>query len=92
MSMGKRLCKDCERKKAEEEASRLMDSWMCFFYDDVWCSHSKIPKSLRVGSVCQSCKYFVDFMAEMDAEDEVLMDEIDDIRRNPEKYGYGGVP
>jgi len=50
--MGKKLCKDCSRKKAEEQASRLMDSWMCFFYNDVWCPHSKIPKSLRVGSVC----------------------------------------
>ena len=89
--MGKRRCKDCERKKAEEEAARQMDSWMCFFDDDVWCPHSEVPKHLRVRSVCQNCRHFADFEAEMDAEDEAVMDEIDDMWRNPEKYGYGSV-
>jgi hypothetical protein len=69
-----------------------MDSWLCFFDENIWCSHSKISKSLRVGSVCQSCKHFAEFVAEMDEEDGRVMDEIDDILRNPEKYGYGGVP
>jgi hypothetical protein len=87
--MVRKRCKDCRRKKAEEQAARLMDSWMCFFYDDVWCPHSKVPKSLRVGSVCQNCKHFADFKAEMDAEEEAVMDEIEEIHRNPAKYGYG---
>lgn len=84
--MGKKLCKDCSRKKAEEQASRLMDSWMCFFYNDVWCPHSKIPKSLRVGSVCQTCEHFALFNAEMEKEDEKFFDMVE----NPKKYGFGG--
>jgi len=85
--MGKKHCKDCRRKKAEKEAERLMDSWMCFFYNDVWCPHSEVPKHLRVGSVCQRCEHFADFEAEMEREET----EIEDILRNPEKYGYRGV-
>ena len=90
--MGKKRCRDCEREKAEKQAARQMDRWLCIFDEDVWCSHSKVPKSLRFASVCQSCKHFADFEAKMDEEDEREMDEIDDILRNPEKHGYGDVP
>jgi protein gp37 len=37
-----------------------------------------------------SCEYKANFEAGMDVEDEAVMDKIDDIRRNPAKYGYGG--
>lgn len=88
--MGKKRCKDCRRKNAEREAARLMDSWLCYFDEDVWCPHSKIPKKFRLNSVCFRCKHMADFEARMEAEESAVLDEIEDIRRNPEKYGYSG--
>jgi hypothetical protein len=86
--MGKKRCGDCERWTAEKEAERLMDSWMCFFFNDVWCPHSKVPKSLRVGSVCQACEHFARFNAEMEKDEEKFNDMVE----NPAKYGWGGAP
>lgn len=83
-------CKKCERERAERQAERLMESLLCIFSDEVWCKFDKVPKPLRVSSVCNGCVHYANFMAGMDAEDEALMDEIDDIRLNPEKYGYSG--
>jgi hypothetical protein len=90
--MRKQRCRNCKREKAEKQSARQMDSWLCIFDENVWCPHSKVAKSLRFGSVCQRCKHFADFEVKMIEEDERVMNEIDDILRNPEKYGYGGVP
>jgi len=84
----KRICDDCKRKKIELAEKRLMESWLCFFDENVFCPFSKVPKDRRVASVCHSCKHYARFMREMEEEDDRVMDEIDGIRRNPEKYGY----
>jgi hypothetical protein len=60
----------------------------CMHVDGVVCPYSEIAKSRRFSSVCISCKHFKLFIKMMDIEDEAIMDEIDDIRANPEKHGY----
>jgi hypothetical protein len=80
--MGKRkLCKAHERERLELAERKLMDSWLCLFFDDVFCPHSKIPRLSREGSVCLSCEHYERFEREMEEEDERIMDEIDEIRR-----------
>ena len=37
---------------------------------------------------CYKCREYERFMREMEEEDERVMQEIDDIYKNPEKYGY----
>lgn len=77
----KRLCKVHQREKLEEAERKLMDSWLCFFYDDVFCPYSKIPKEKRIGSVCLRCEHYARWEREMEEEDERVMNEIDEIRR-----------
>jgi hypothetical protein len=86
--MRKKHSKACERRKSELAEKRLMESLLCLFSDDVFCPSSKVPRWERISSVCSSCEHFGRLMRMMDEEDEKVMDEIDDIRRNPEKYGY----
>jgi hypothetical protein len=81
-----RRCSDCERKRVDEQIAKLSDSWMCFFFEDVWCPHSKIPKDARVRSVCQGCSHFAEFERLMEQEEA----EEADLVENPEKYGFGG--
>ena len=88
--MGKKRCRKCEHEKAERDAARLMDSWLCVFDEDVWCPHSDIPKKFRLNSVCFRCEHMTDFVADMEAEESAVLDDIEDIRRNPRKYGYSG--
>jgi hypothetical protein len=64
----------------------------CMHVDGVYCPYPEIAKSRRFSSVCVSCKHFKLFIKLMDIEDERIMDEIDDIHRNPKKYGYGSAP
>jgi hypothetical protein len=77
----KKLCKAHQREKLEKAELRLMESWRCSFFDDVFCRYSKIPKEDRVGSVCLRCEDYARFVREMDEEDERVMDEIDEIWR-----------
>lgn len=63
----------------------------CMHVDGVICPYPEVAKSNRMNFMCESCKHFKLFIKLMDIEDERVMDEIDDIRRNPEKYGYGSV-
>ncbi len=37
---------------------------------------------------CARCRHYRTFLREMDEEDARETAEIEDIRRNPEKYGY----
>lgn len=77
----KKLCKAHEHEKLENAERALMDSWLCLFYDDVFCPYSKVRRENRVGSVCLGCEHYERFQREMDEEDERVMDEIDEIRR-----------
>jgi len=49
---------------------------LCVFLNDVMCSHRR-SKSFSVGKYCLKCPHYEEFMREMDAEDERVMDEID---------------
>lgn len=77
----RKLCKKHERERLERAERRLVESWFCLFFDDVFCRYSKILKKDRVGSVCSRCEHYARFEREMDEEDERVMDEIDEIRR-----------
>ena len=59
----------------------------CGFLLDVLCSYRKDAKFAIMGR-CLKCPHYVRFMREMDEEDARETAEIEDIRRNPEKYGY----
>ena len=52
----------------------------CLFLLDVLCSYRK-DAGLVVMSRCFKCVHYIRFMAEMDEEDERVMDEIDEIHR-----------
>jgi len=67
------------------------DKEPCMHVDGVICPYPEVAKSRRFSSACVSCKHFKLFIKLMDIEDEIVMDEIDDMHRNPEKYGYGSV-
>jgi hypothetical protein len=80
----KHRCKDCQRKHLLEVQKRNVDGWQCTFDDsgDVWCPHSDVPKAFRLHRFCLDCDKYKSFMADAEAEDEALMDEIDDFRLN----------
>ena len=86
--MGKRRCEDCRRRESELAEKRLVESWLCMFSDDVFCPFSKVTKDKRLSSVCLDCEHYARFMLDEAAEDERIMDEIDEIQKNPEEYGY----
>lgn len=69
--LGDRNCSEAER--------RLVESWLCFFDDSVFCPFPKIPKSKRVGSVCLGCSHYARFQGQMDEEDERFWAEVDEI-------------
>ena len=52
----------------------------CAFWADVLCSFRKSAK-FDVMARCLECPEYKRFEREMDAEDERVMDEIDEIRR-----------
>jgi hypothetical protein len=57
----------------------------CVFFENVLCSFVRSAK-LGVMVRCYECPQYRRFEAEMDAEDERMMDEIDDIREHPERH------
>jgi len=59
----------------------------CLFSSHVPCSFRKSEK-FGIMSRCLRCRHHTNFLREMDEEDERETAEIEDIRRNPEKYGY----
>ena len=78
--MGKRkLCKVHEREKLASAERRLMDSWLCVLFGDVFCPRSEILKENRLESVCLRCEHYARWEHEMEEEDERVMDEIDEI-------------
>jgi len=59
----------------------------CLFSSHVPCSFRKSVIS-GIMSRCLRCRHYRGFLREMDEEDARETAEIEDIRRNPEKYGY----
>lgn len=59
------------------KASKLFS---CLFFKDVLCSFVKYEK-LGVMDRCLKCAIYKRFMDTIDAEDQKVMDEIDEIRR-----------
>jgi hypothetical protein len=80
----KKLCKFHERKRVEETERKQMESWLCVFYDDVFCQYSEIGPNDRLCSVCQNCKYYERWEGQMEDEDERIMAEIDEILKTGE--------
>jgi hypothetical protein len=79
--MGRKHCEVCECRKSELVEQRLVESWLCLFFDDVFCLYPKIPREKRVGSVCLSCSNYAKFMRVMDEEDARFDDEVDEANR-----------
>jgi len=55
-------------------------SLSCLFFADVLCSYVKYGK-IGVLDRCLKCAHYERFMNQMDAEDQKVMDDIDEIRR-----------
>lgn len=80
----KKICQVHTLQRSLLAERKLVESWLCLFFDDVFCRYSKIPEEDRVGSVCLRCEHYARFVREMDEEDERVMDEIDEIWRTGE--------
>lgn len=85
----KKRCGDCERKEVEKEADHLMDSWLCIFFDDVFCPFSKVPKEKRSSSVCLGCSRYEKFHHEMDEEEVEFWRFEEAVRKDPDAYLRG---
>jgi len=57
----------------------------CIFLNDILCSFRKTEK-FAIMDRCLRCRYYREFLLEMQAEDEAVMDEIDRMREF-ELYG-----
>jgi hypothetical protein len=55
------------------------------FFDDVLCSYRKDVRFGVMGR-CLKCRHYRRFEREMDEADERIMNEIDEIRKNPETF------
>ena len=58
---------------------------LCVFLDDVVCSFRKDAR-FGVMSRCFKCRHYLRFEMEMDEENELVMNEIDEIRKHPETF------
>lgn len=52
----------------------------CLFLLDVLCSFRKSEKVFGIMDRCLKCKHYLEFLKEMQEEDEKVMDEIDRMR------------
>jgi hypothetical protein len=87
----KHLCKVCDRKRLEERERRMMDSWLCFYYEDVWCPHSDVPEDRRMDTVCLSCSRFEEFEREMEEEEAEEAEFVEAVEKDPEAYLRGEI-
>jgi hypothetical protein len=62
----------------------------CAFWNNVLCSFRKIEE-FGIMPRCLKCPHYLRFVREMDEDDERVMDEIDEIRANPDAYLRGGL-
>jgi len=60
----------------------------CLFMLDVLCSYVKSERSVGVMDRCLKCRHYARFLREMAEEDEKVMDWIDNLRKDPERYRY----
>jgi hypothetical protein len=77
----KKICKVHTLQRSLLAERKVVESWLCLFFDDVFCPYPKVSRENRAGSVCLGCQHYANFEREMDEEDERIMDEIDEIRR-----------
>jgi hypothetical protein len=52
----------------------------CFFEPDVWCSYRKSER-FTVMARCFKCKYYLEFIREMEEEEEKFWEEEERLRR-----------
>jgi len=69
----------------------MMDSWLCVYYEDVWCHYSKVPREKRMNSVCLGCKYAEMFEAEMDEEENAEAEFFEAVEKDPDAYVRGEI-
>jgi hypothetical protein len=72
---------------ARSSQSANKKSFSCVFSSHVVCSFRKSERS-GIMNRCLRCPHYKKFMCEMDEEDAREGAEIEDIWKNPEKYGY----
>jgi hypothetical protein len=90
--VGKRhRCKACQLKRLEERERKVVDSWLCVCYEDVWCSYSRVPKEKRMDSVCLGCKYFEMFEREMEEEEIAEAEFVEAVWKDPDAYVRGEI-
>jgi len=53
----------------------------CLFTLKVFCSFRRSDKVFGIMDRCLRCKHYLEFLKEMEEEDEKIMDEIDEMRR-----------
>jgi len=77
----------CGENKMRSIQSAKKKLLSCVFSSYVPCSFRKNEK-FGILNRCLRCPNYRKFVREMDEEDARETAEIEDIRRNPEKYGY----
>lgn len=60
----------------------------CVFWDDVLCSYLKDGRFTVLGR-CLKCRHHERWERMMDEEDERVMNEIDEMRKHPDRYWSG---
>jgi CRISPR/Cas system-associated protein Cas10 (large subunit of type III CRISPR-Cas system) len=89
MVLGKRRCEVCERKRLALAEERLMDSWLCLFFPDVFCPYSQIPKEKRMVLKCDGCEYYERVEREMEEEEIEDAAFVEAVERDPDGYLRG---
>jgi hypothetical protein len=87
----KKLCKACERRKLKLAEQQLMESFLCLFFDDVFCPHSNVVRENRIDSVCLNCVHYERFEREMDEEEERDAEFVEAVRKDSDAYLRGGI-
>jgi hypothetical protein len=87
----KHRCEACERERLEERELRMMDSWLCVHYEDVWCPHFEVPKEKRMDSVCFGCSHFEECEHEMEREEEEEDELFEAVLRDPDAWLMGEI-
>lgn len=63
--------------KGDFRASKLLS---CFFIKGVLCSYVKYG-TVGIMDICVKCSHYERFLNDMDAEDQKVMEDIEEIRR-----------
>jgi hypothetical protein len=87
----KHRCRACQRKRLEERERSMLSSWLCVYYDDVWCPHSGIPRERRIDTVCLSCSHSEEFERQMEEEEAEEAEFIEAVEKDPKAYLRGEI-